>query len=78
MVSVYITNQTIQAKKHIDFSLYQNKITILFSKYDNTNMINNIIKNDNVFDNEVYPRKVKAVSDSFDLNSAIWYKEDLK
>lgn len=78
MVSVYITNQTIQAKKHIDFSLYQNKITTLFSKYDNTNMINNIIKNDNVFDNEVYPRKVKAVSDSFDLNSAIWYKEDLK
>ena len=78
MVSVYITNQTIQAKKHIDFSLYQNKITILFSKYDNTNMINNIIKNDNVFDNEVYPQKVKAVSDSLDLNSAIWYKEDLK
>lgn len=71
MVSVYITNQTIQAKKHIDFSLYQNKITILFSKYDNTNMINNIIKNDNVFDNEVYPQKVKAVSDSLDLNSAI-------
>ena len=78
MVSVYITIQTIQAKKHIDFSLYQNKITILFSKYDNTSMINNIIKNDNVFDNEVYPWKVKAVSDSFDLSPAIWYKEDLK
>ena len=53
---------------------------LIISKQDYNTIfkVNNIIKNDNVFDNEVYPWKVKAVSDSFDLSPAIWYKEDLK